>query len=214
MAFLFDLNGTMVDDMGYHIFAWHKIINELGAMLSIDEVKEQCYGKNSELLERVFPGRFTLEEKDKIGLEKEKAYQIAFTPQLKLIDGLDAFLEDAYKRGVKMAIGSAAIPFNINYVLNGLEIGHYFSVIVSADDVDKSKPHPETYLLCAEKLGVQPVDCIVFEDSPKGIESAFLAGMKAVAITTVHPIEDFDKYPNVLFVIEDFKDERLLGLLF
>jgi beta-phosphoglucomutase len=70
-ALLFDLNGTMIDDMGYHIKAWHRILNELGANLSMERVKEECYGKNHELLERVFPGRFNQEEKDKLSIEKE-----------------------------------------------------------------------------------------------------------------------------------------------
>jgi beta-phosphoglucomutase len=57
-AFIFDLNGTMIDDMAYHIRAWHGLLNELGAPLTLEEVKLQCYGKNHELLERIFPGRF------------------------------------------------------------------------------------------------------------------------------------------------------------
>ncbi len=57
-AFLFDLNGTMINDMSFHIRAWHRLLNELGANISMERVKEECYGKNHELLERVFPGRF------------------------------------------------------------------------------------------------------------------------------------------------------------
>src|SRR5882672_11711973 len=62
-AFLFDLNGTMIDDMQYHIRAWHHILNELGADISMERMKQECYGKNQELLERIFPSRFTEEEK-------------------------------------------------------------------------------------------------------------------------------------------------------
>lgn len=56
------MNGTMVDDMQYHVIAWHKIVNEMGANLSLEEVKEQCYGKNEELLERIFPGGFPMKK--------------------------------------------------------------------------------------------------------------------------------------------------------
>ena len=66
-AFLFDLNGTMINDMPYHIKAWHRIVNDLGARLSLEQVKQECYGKNEEVLERIFPGRYTEEEKSKIG---------------------------------------------------------------------------------------------------------------------------------------------------
>ena len=65
-AFLFDLNGTMIDDMHFHVKAWYRILNELGANISVEQTKKECYGKNHELLERVFPGRFTLEEKERM----------------------------------------------------------------------------------------------------------------------------------------------------
>src|SRR5882762_1371656 len=106
-----------------------------------------------------------------------------------------------------MAIGSAAIPFNIDFVLDNLNIRHYFKAIVSADDVVLSKPHPETYLKAAELLNVIPTDCIVFEDVPKGAEAAANAGMKAVVITTTHQPEEFDKLQNVLHFSDDFTGE-------
>jgi beta-phosphoglucomutase len=197
-AFLFDLNGTMIDDMEYHIIAWQKILNDLGAGLSYQQVKEECYGKNHELIERIFPNRFTLTQKDTMSFDKEKQYQQTYKPHLKLIDGLDIFLEDAYKAGIKMAIGSAAIMFNINFVLDGLNIRKYFSAIVSADDVKISKPNAETYLNCALQLNVNAADCLVFEDVPKGVEAAVNAGMKSVVLTTMHTIEEFDNYSNIV----------------
>ena len=77
-AFLFDLNGTMIDDMQYHIKAWHGILNGLGANISLERMKEECYGKNDELLERMFPGRFSEDEKREMSYEKERHYQLAF----------------------------------------------------------------------------------------------------------------------------------------
>jgi beta-phosphoglucomutase len=101
-AFLFDLNGTMIDDMDYHIRAWHDIVHHLGAPLNYEQVKEECYGKNHELLDRVFPGRFSLVEKDTISIEKEKRYQQEFKPHLKLIRGLEEFLKEAKEEHIKM----------------------------------------------------------------------------------------------------------------
>jgi beta-phosphoglucomutase len=203
-AFLFDLNGTMINDMQYHIAAWHRIMNELGAEISLERMKQECYGKNHEVIERIFPGRFTEEEKTKMSFAKEKQYQQEFKPYLKLIDGLEKLLKDAHDTGIKLGIGSAAIMFNIDFVLDGLEIRKYFDAIVSADDVVHSKPDPETWLLCAEKLKLQPADCIVFEDSPKGAESALNAGMKCIVITNLHKREEFDRYKNVIGFIDDY----------
>ena len=212
-AFLFDLNGTMIDDMQYHIKAWHGILNELGANISMEQMKEECYGKNDELLERMFPGRFTEDEKQTMSLEKEKQYQQKFKPYLKLLPGLDTFLADAKHNNIPMAIGSAAIMFNIDFVLNNLHIRNYFSALVSADDVTVSKPDPETFLKCAERLSVQPANCIVFEDSPKGVESAKRAGMKAVVLTTMHEEHEFTANDHVLLFVKDFTDERLKDLV-
>ena len=208
-AFIFDLNGTMIDDMAYHINAWHSIVNGLGANLSLERVKEECYGKNEEVLERIFPGRFTEERKTALGLEKEKQYRLEFKPQLKLIKGLDSFLENAYQAGIKMAIGSAAITANIDFVLDGLQLRKYFDVIVGADDVTHSKPDPETYLKCAEMLNIDATDCLVFEDAPKGVETANNAGMDCVVITTMHTKDEFNSYSNVVRIINDYEAVEL-----
>ncbi|HKZ67767.1 MAG TPA: HAD family phosphatase [Chitinophagaceae bacterium] len=204
-AFLFDLNGTMINDMPYHIKAWHRILNELGAGISMERMKYECYGKNNELLERIFPSRFTEEEKNRMSLEKEKQYQKEFRPQLQLIKGLDNFLKQSQEAGIKMAIGSAAIMFNIDFVLDGLNIRHYFDALVSADNVTDSKPDPETWLKCAGQLNVTPKECLVFEDVPKGVEAAQNAGMDTVVVTTMHRQEEFADYKVKLF-IENYED--------
>ena len=203
-AFLFDLNGTMVNDMPYHIAAWHAIVNQLGATLTLEQVKHQCYGKNDELLERVFPGRFTLDEKLALGANKEAVYRVEFKPHLKLIDGLGVFLAKAYQQKIKMAIGSAAITSNIDFVLDNTDTRKYFDAIVSADHVHQSKPHPETFLKCAELLKVAPSECIVFEDTPTGVECAQNANMKTVVLLSGHKKEEFSHFNNIIDFINDY----------
>ncbi len=214
-AFIFDLNGTMINDMAYHTKAWQTLFNnELGGNFSWEEVKPQMYGKNHEVLVRMFgSGRFTADEMDHLSLEKEKRYQQEFLPHLQLLPGLHNFLESAYRQNIPMAIGSAAIPFNIDFVLDNLNIRHYFKAIVSADDVDLSKPHPETFLKAAELLRVSAANCIVFEDVPKGVEAADNAGMKAVVITTTHQPEEFDHLENIIHFAENFADDFLKQLV-
>jgi beta-phosphoglucomutase family hydrolase len=208
-AFIFDLNGTMIDDMQYHIKAWHGILNGLGANISLERMKEECYGKNHELLERMFPNRYSFEEKDRMSYAKETTYQEEFRPSLKLIDGLDQFIKASVAKGIKIAIGSAAIMFNIDFVLDGTGIRNYIDVIVSADDVENSKPHPETFLKCAIKLGIDPSDCLVFEDAPKGVEAALNAGMDCIVITTLHTTEELSRYQNVVGFIGDYTEDLL-----
>jgi len=205
-AFIFDLNGTMIDDMSYHARAWYDILNnDLKAGLSWDEVKAQMYGKNAELLVRIFGEHyFPQEQIQELSFEKERRYQNAYLPELKLIKGLHRFLENAEQKGIPMAIGSAAIPFNIDFVLDNLQLRHFFKAIVSADDVATSKPDPETFIKCAQLLQVAPENCIVFEDAPKGVEAAQNAGMQTVVLTTMHAKEEFDGYNNIMAFIEDY----------
>ncbi len=213
-AFLFDLNGTMIDDMQYHIEAWHNTLNKLGASISLEETKHQCYGKNNDLLERVFPKRFSLKEMNTISLEKEHAYQKAYLPYLKLIDGLQNFLEEAKKQNIKMAIGSAAIMFNIDFVLDNLKIRQYFDAIISADDVVNSKPDGETYEKCAAALGVRTYECIVFEDVPKGVESAANADILSIVIQGKHHTkEEFEHFNNIISFEKNYKSIEINTLV-
>ena len=214
-AFVFDLNGTMINDMEYHLTAWYNILNEdLNAGLSREEVKGHMYGKNEELLDRIFgKGHFNQDQVVEISKTKENRYQQAFRPHLQLIAGLSDLLKKAEAHHIKMAIGSAAITFNIDFILDNLSIRHYFQAIVSADDVTISKPHPETFLKAADLLGVAPPGCLVFEDAPKGVEAALNAGMRCVVLTTMHEKEEFRDYPNIVHFIEDYTDASL-GELF
>jgi beta-phosphoglucomutase len=212
-AFIFDLNGTMIDDMPYHIRAWHQILLAFDPRLTIERVKAECYGKNEELLERIFPARFTNAEKTEMIFNKEKSYQEVFRSELKLISGLHEFLNQSQKAGTKIAIGTAAVMDNVDFVLDGVHIHHHIDAIVSADDVDESKPHPETFLKCADLLKVEPELCLVFEDTPKGAESAFNAGMDCVIITTLHQPVEFSSHMNVIEFISTFDDPFIKNLI-
>lgn len=209
-AFLFDLNGTMIDDMRFHLEVWHATLTEeLGAVMTLEETRKHMYGTNHELLVRVFgENKFTRDEMDTISLKKEQLYQSMYLPHLKLLPGLDDFLLRAKRNEIALAIGSAAIPFNIDFVIDNLKIRDRFGAIVSGLDVRNSKPDPETYLHAAKLLGMQPESCIVFEDAPKGVEAALRAGMDAVVITTMHEEHEFD-YPNIRMFVKDYTDPRL-----
>lgn len=212
-AFIFDMNGTMIDDMQYHTIAWHKVLNDLNANLSLEETKLQMYGKGEEMFDRVFgSGKFTDNEMQEMIMQKELAYQDAFRPHLRLIKGLDNFLQKTIEKNIALAIGTAAPKTNVDYVLDGLHLHEMFPVIVGAEDVSTSKPDPEVFLKCASLLNLSPDDAIVFEDSPMGIEAARNGGFRAVAITSFHAAEDFAKYDNVLFCVKNYDDERLKEL--
>jgi HAD superfamily hydrolase (TIGR01509 family) len=145
-------------------------------------------------------------------MEKEKRYQQSYRPHLQLIDGLDEFLKRAFDAKIPMGIGSAAIPFNIDFVLDQLGIRKYFSAIVSAQDVVISKPDPETFLKAARLLNTAPADCLVFEDAPKGVEAARNADIPCVVLTTLHARNEFPLTDHVVAFIKDYKDSFIQDL--
>jgi len=211
---IFDMNGTMIDDMHYHELAWYNIlVKELGAPLTREQVKHELYGKNEELFARVFgQDWYTNAEVDAFTQRKEALYREEFASDLKLIDGLAEFLGKAKAMQISLAIGTAAIPANVDFVLDNLNLRHYFPVIIGPGDVIHSKPHPEVFLKAADELGVMPENCIVFEDSPKGIEAARRAGMKAVGIASYHSAKELEN-SNILAIINNYNDPFLNSLL-
>ena len=213
-AFIFDMNGTMINDMHYHELAWYNIlVKELNADLTQEQVKHQLYGKNEELFERVFGvGKYSKDDVDAITLRKEARYRMDFLPDLKLIKGLKRVLTLTEINHIHLAIGTAAIRENVDFVLDNLDLRRYFPVVIGPDDVVASKPDPEVFLKAAEQLGIAPEKCIVFEDSPKGIEAARRAGMKAVGITSYHTAEELEN-TNVICLIDDYTNPLLHKLI-
>jgi len=209
-AFIFDMNGTMIDDMHYHEMAWYDVlVNQLKAGLTPEQVRKELYGKADEMFVRIFgTNRFTKEEMDAITSTKESRYRQEFLPQLKLIEGLNSFLDKARAHNISLAIGTAAPDLNVDFVLDNLSLRSYFPIIIGQNDVVSSKPDPEVFLKAASQLGVQPKDCIVFEDAPKGIEAAHRAGMKAIGITSFHTAEELHN-DNILHIIHDYRDPKL-----
>lgn len=195
---IFDMDGTMVDNMMIHHRAWQRKLAELGLDFTIEEVKENVHGVNDEILVRLFGDRFDAQQRQQIAFEKEAAYREIFLPELKLIEGLPAFLEQLKDAGIPLAIGTAAPAENMNFVLDELQLHPYFQAAFHAGDVTQGKPHPEIFQKAATALGLSPIDCLVFEDSPTGIEAARRAGSQAIAITTTHQLSEFEHFPHII----------------
>jgi beta-phosphoglucomutase len=213
-GFIFDMNGTMIDDMAYHELAWHDVlVNQLSAPLTLEQVRLQLYGTHVEMFYRIFgESKFTRAEIDEISTRKEQRYRDEFLPSLKLIDGLDSFLRRSQQKGISLSIGTAAPPENVDFVLDNLKIRHYFPVIVGQPDVRISKPDPEVFVKAAALMSLMPGDCLVFEDSPKGIEAARRAGIDAVAVTSFHTAKELAN-DNVVAVISNYNDPLLEALM-
>lgn len=207
------MDGTMVDNMMLHHRCWQKTLAGYGLDMTLEEVIQKCHGKNIEIIERLFPGKYTVEERERISFEKESVYRDIFLPQLKLINGLPELLETAKNAGIPMGIGTAAPPGNVNFVLDNLNIRHYFGSVVDGDGVVKGKPEPDVFFKVADELGVAYNDCLVFEDSPTGARTALNAGMQAIILTTTHKAEEFASIPSVIRCVADFTAVDILEIL-
>lgn len=200
------MDGTMINNMMVHHRAWKRKLEQLGLNMSLDEVHQKVHGVNIEILERLFGDRFTQEERRRISSEKEAEYRKIFEPELVLLNGLSELLHDLRKQNIPMGVGSAAPPENVDFVLNKLDLWRYFKTVRHSAHVSNGKPHPEIYLKVAEDLNTKPENCLVFEDTPAGAESARRAGCSVIVVTTTHHPDEFKENDNVLAFINDFTE--------
>lgn len=184
-ALIFDLDGVVVDTAKYHYLAWKKLADELGFFFS-EKDNERLKGvsrvRSLEILLEV--GGVQLEEdvKKKLAAKKNEdylAYIKKMTPD-EILPGVINFLEEARKRGLKTAIGSASK--NAVTILETVQLLDYFDEIIDGNEVSKAKPDPEVFLNAARRLGVKTLECIVFEDAEAGIEAAINGAFHVVGI--------------------------------
>ncbi len=200
---IFDMDGTMIDNMLIHHQAWQKKLSELGMELNLQEVKESIHGVNEEILTRLFGDRLSKVERKFHADDKEAQYRLLYKDSLKLIDGLDEFLQFLKEKKIKIGIGTAAPKENVDFVLDTLSIRPLFGAVVDAGMVEKGKPNPEIFLKTIHQLGLLPEECIIFEDSPTGVEAAVRSGATVIVVTTTHQPNEFKKFPVHGF-IKDF----------
>lgn len=192
-ALLFDLDGTLIDNMMVHHRAWQRKLKELGLDYSLERVKEEIHGVNLEILERLFGDRFSLEERKQIAWDKEAAYRDIFADEFtaNIVPGALEFIRQAHEAGIPMAIGTAGPKENAEFVVERLGIGPLMGHIVHSGMVSKGKPDPEVFRQGAEVLGVPLNECIIFEDSVTGAQAANNAEAAVVVLTTTHTEDEF-----------------------
>ena len=184
-ACIFDLDGVLVDTAIYHYEAWKRLANELGFDFT-QEQNEQLKGiSRIDSLEKILGwGNIQIPQARKLELaERKNTWYVKMISKMKpdeVLPGSRELLEDVRASGLKCALGSASR--NSALILESTSLASYFDVIVDGNCVKASKPDPEVFLKGAVLLGVDPNDCIVFEDGIAGVKAALAAGMKVVGI--------------------------------
>lgn len=198
-ALILDMDGVIIESNTMHAEIWKEYLEEHG--LYRDGIMKWMHGKrNDQIVAEVFGRDIGADAIFQHGADKEARYRDRMRPVLEqhLVPGIRAFLERY--ASLPMAVASNAEPKNVNFVLEEAGLAKYFRVVVDGHQVANPKPAPDLYLLAADRLGVNPKDCIVFEDSPGGITAARAAGARVVGLTTVpgavlpptdHAVPDF-----------------------
>jgi beta-phosphoglucomutase family hydrolase len=206
-AFIFDMDGTIVDNMAFHTKSWLAFFERRGQAIDADAFFRATAGRQGHEIMRTYLGAdLTLEQTAELDAEKEELYRELYAPHLETVAGFEQFIATAQEADVRLAVATAAPPANIVFTLDGLDLRRHFDAVVGAADVARGKPNPDVFLLAAERCGVAPEHCIVFEDAPLGVEAARRAGMRAVVLTTTLPADAFAEFDNVICVARDFTD--------
>lgn len=184
-AFIFDLDGVIVDTAKYHYLAWQKIANRLGIDFT-HEHNEQLKGvsrvRSLDIILGLGNVQASQEDKDKWLTEKNEDYlqYIHHMQADEILDGVVPVLQYLKNNNQKVALGSASK--NARPILEKVDILPYFDAIVDGNDVTNAKPDPEVFVRAAQLLGMPSEGAIVFEDSVAGVQAANIARMVSVGI--------------------------------
>jgi beta-phosphoglucomutase len=208
-AFIFDLDGVIVDTARYHFLAWQKLAQELGIEFTPEhneELKGVSRVRSLDLILELGKVTASQEDKNRWLVQKNEDYlaYLVNIDQSEVLPGVMPILQFLKEKNQPIALGSASK--NARPILEKTGIIHYFDAIVDGNDVTNAKPDPEVFLQAAKLLGATPENSIVFEDSVAGVQAANIANMTSVGIgeeTILHEakyiFKDFT-YMDVSFV--------------
>ena len=194
-AAIFDFDETMIDLEPQHAAATAALCREMGA--DYDALPEWVrFGSGRRIVDELaqmreaFGWRESIEEL----LARRQRYfdEVCRTSDLELMPGVEQVVRALHARGLTLAIASSAVGSAIDAILRRFGIRELFALIVDGSEVAHGKPDPEAYLITAERLGVAPAECVVFEDSKVGVLAAKRAGMTCIAIRNPHAFEEQD----------------------
>jgi HAD superfamily hydrolase (TIGR01509 family) len=202
-AFVFDMDGVIVDTNPYHKIALKQFAEKYGYHLDEEGLAKKIYGRtNKEWIPNLFGRALTPEELHFYGEEKEQMFRDLYEKDIVEVNGLTNFLAKAQQLGVKMAIGTSAPRSNVDFVLKHTGIEKFFSAMLDESHVSHGKPNPEIYINCAKALNLPPSQCIVFEDSLSGVASGVAACCPVVGVATTHTAQEL----GTKVVIRDFTE--------
>ena len=182
---LFDMDGVIVDNSKYHVLAYEKWCEERSVDFDRPYFEKHLFGKqNHDILRTLLgrelhPGELEVEDTYKEGL-----YRKVYADHRQPVSGLIEFIKDLKRSSFGLAVATSGPPENVEFILNGIGAEGLFDEVVTNKEVKKGKPNPQVFLLAAEKLGLPPQRCVVFEDSMVGAQAAAASGAALIGVAT------------------------------
>jgi len=203
-AVIFDFDGTLVDSEELHCIALAKSIKDnTGVDIKPKEVGLLAGMTYAEKTKRLLNGKASYDI-NKIVDEAYNYFLSIALEKIKLRRGAKRIIKMMHSLGLKIGLYSPNKKEFLQGVLAKFDLLKYFDVIIGREDIQRPKPDPEGYLLAAKLLGVDPKECLVFEDTPTGFESARQAGMKV--ITLYNPYLKDPQYPGAIRQIKEYRE--------
>lgn len=213
MAVIFDLDGVLVDSSLFHRESWRVVGRERGFEMT-DELFWRTFGMpNRQILPLLFGRELPDDEVAELSERKEAVYRELAAGRMQPLPGATELVRAVAGAGFRVALGSSTPMSNIRVVLDALGIREYFEQIVCSDDVTHGKPHPEVFLKAAQRLGVEPNQCVVIEDAVVGVQAARAAGMRCLAVATTHPADKLHEADRVVLDLTYVTPETLAEML-
>ncbi|MFQ3588025.1 MAG: beta-phosphoglucomutase family hydrolase [Fimbriimonadaceae bacterium] len=212
-ALIFDMDGTLVDNMEYHAKAWIALFADNGVAVTEEEFYRTAGMKATETVRHFMGGEVPEDQCRMYAAQKEFLYRYLYRPKLRPVRGLRPLIRSARSHGLKLAVATASSRRNIEFTLGGLGLRDAFDAVAGAHEVERGKPHPDLFLLAARRMEVEPEQCLVFEDAGNGLEAAHRAGMRAIGVATFHSHADLASYPSTVRVVRHFGELRLREVL-
>jgi beta-phosphoglucomutase family hydrolase len=203
-ALVFDMDGVILDNTPVQARAFQLLFRDLDVEADATQLLRRLNGMPAtDILKQVIEKPTPEKELKKYADQREFMYRTLYWDERRPMAGLVEFLEAARAAGFKIGLGSGSANDTLSYILDYLDLRRFFDAVVGADDVEDGKPDPETYAAVAEKLGIKPENCLVFEDALLGEQAAYKAGMRCVAVTSTLSGPEFQA---PLAVVRDFTE--------
>ncbi len=199
---LWDMDGVIANSGSFHFAAWQETFAKRGVNFTKEDFTKFFGTRNDFIIRNVLGEGLSEENVESIVQEKEASFREKAKGNIKPFPGVVKLLNTIKKGNFKQALVSSAPKENIDLLNSELDLEGIFDRIVSGREVAESKPSPQISLLAAEKLGAEPKDCIVIEDSPFGVKAAKAAGMRCLAVTNTHPKQDLEEADRVVDSLE------------